>query len=87
MAEAASFALANKLGKEKAHQLLEAVSKRALHKKNSLHEALTQEPSIRESFTADQLAKLLEPHNYLGTSRAFIDRVLLHQQGDDRASD
>ncbi len=87
MAEAVSFALAGKIGKEKAHQLLEAVSKRALHEKISLHKALAQEPSIRESFTSDQLAKLLEPCNYLGASRVFIDRVLLHQQGDDRVSD
>jgi 3-carboxy-cis,cis-muconate cycloisomerase len=87
MAEAVSFALADKLGKEKAHQLLETLSKRALHEKISLHQALAQEPAIREFFTSDQLAKLLEPRNYLGANRAFIDRVFLHQQGDDRASD
>jgi 3-carboxy-cis,cis-muconate cycloisomerase len=76
MAEAISFALAKLLGKEEAHRLLEDVSQRALHEHMSMQEALSRDPVIRKHFVVEELAKLLDPAHYLGSSSTFIDRVL-----------
>jgi 3-carboxy-cis,cis-muconate cycloisomerase len=87
MAEALSFALADKLGKMEAHRLLEEVSQKALREHLSMEEALSREPSVGKFFASNDLAKLLNPTNYLGSSHIFIDRVLATQAGQENAKD
>jgi 3-carboxy-cis,cis-muconate cycloisomerase len=80
MAEAISLALAEKLGKAQAHQLLESVSRKTLESNSDMLEALQSEPIITRLFTRDELKNLLQPENYLGSTQAFIDAVLAHQE-------
>jgi 3-carboxy-cis,cis-muconate cycloisomerase len=76
MAEAVTFALAEKIGKSEAHHLVEAASKKAVAGKKGLREVLAADPKINAHLSADRLAKLFEPMAYQGASQALIDRLL-----------
>ncbi len=76
MAEAAAFALAEKIGKREAHRLVEAASKKAIAEKKGLREVLSGDAKVTAHLSADRLAKLFEPMAYQGASQALIDRLL-----------
>ena len=76
MAEAVTFALAEKIGKSEAHRLVEAASKKAVAGRIGLHEVLTKNSDITAHLSANQLVKLFEPMAYQGASQALIDRLL-----------
>ena len=76
MAEAVTFALAEKIGKSEAHHLVEAASKKAVAEKKDLREVLTQDPKVTAHLDAGKIAELFEPMAYQGVSQALIDRLL-----------
>jgi 3-carboxy-cis,cis-muconate cycloisomerase len=76
MAEAVTFALAEKIGKSEAHHLLEAASKRAVTEKKNLRDVLAGDSRVTTNLSADRLTKLFEPMAYQGVSQALIDRLL-----------
>lgn len=76
MAEAVTFALADKIGKSDAHHLIEAASKRAVAEKKHLREILTVDSQVTAHLTPEKIAALFEPMAYQGASQAFIDRLL-----------
>ncbi len=76
MAEAVTFALADKLGKSDAHHLVEAASKKAAAEKTHLRDVLAADPKVTAQLSADAIAKLFEPMDYQGASQALIDRLL-----------
>jgi 3-carboxy-cis,cis-muconate cycloisomerase len=76
MAEAVTFALAEKIGKSEAHHLVEAASKRAVAEKNHLRDVLTKDREITAHLSADRLTELFEPMAYQGASQALIERLL-----------
>jgi len=76
MAEAVSFALAEKIGKADAHQVVEAASKKAVADKKHLRDVLTSDSKVTAQLDANKLAGLFEPMAYQGASQALIDRLL-----------
>jgi 3-carboxy-cis,cis-muconate cycloisomerase len=76
MAEAVTFALAEKIGKSEAHHLMEAASKKAVAGKKHLRDVLAKDPKVSAHLSADKLTKLFEPMAYQGASQALIDRLL-----------
>jgi 3-carboxy-cis,cis-muconate cycloisomerase len=76
MAEAVTFALAEKLGKSDAHHLVEAATKRAVAEKKHLRDVLAADPKVGAQLSAAAIAKLFEPMDYQGVSQALIDRQL-----------
>jgi 3-carboxy-cis,cis-muconate cycloisomerase len=76
MAEAVTFALAEKIGKSEAHHLVEAASKKAIAEKKHLRDVLTDDAGVSAHLSADRLTKLFEPMAYQGVSQALIDRLL-----------
>lgn len=76
MAEAVTFALAEKIGKSDAHHLIEAAARKAVAGKQHLREVLAQDSTITAHLDAGQLLKLFEPMAYQGASQALIDRLL-----------
>jgi 3-carboxy-cis,cis-muconate cycloisomerase len=76
MAEAVTFALAEKIGKSGAHHLVEAAVKKAVADKQHLRDVLTGDPKATAHLSADKIAKLFEPMAYQGVSQALIDRLL-----------
>ena len=75
MAEAVAMALAEKIGKNDAHHLVEAASKKAVKDKKHLRDVLTADAGITAQLDADKIAALLEPMAYQGVSQALIDRL------------
>jgi len=76
MAEAVTFALAEKIGKSDAHHLLEAASKTAVAEKKHLRDVLTADQRVTAHLDAGRIAKLFDPMSYQGVSQALIDRLL-----------
>jgi 3-carboxy-cis,cis-muconate cycloisomerase len=83
MAEAVAFALAEKVGKQDAHQLVEAASKKAVAEKKSLRAVLEQDTAITAHLDAARIAQLLEPMAYQGVSQTLIDRLLASLEDKD----
>jgi 3-carboxy-cis,cis-muconate cycloisomerase len=76
MAEAVTFALADKIGKSDAHHLVEAASKKAVAEKNDLQDVLAKDARVTAHLDAGALAKLFAPMAYQGASQQLIDRLL-----------
>jgi 3-carboxy-cis,cis-muconate cycloisomerase len=76
MAEAVTFALAEKIGKSDAHHLIETATKKAVAGMQSLRDVLASDPKVTAHLSADKLANLFEPMAYQGISQVLIDRVL-----------
>jgi 3-carboxy-cis,cis-muconate cycloisomerase len=81
MAEAASMALAEHIGKTQAHHLVETASRRALAEGCSLAEALSAMPEATRYLSPEALTQVIRPERYLGAAAAFIERAL----ADDEA--
>jgi 3-carboxy-cis,cis-muconate cycloisomerase len=76
MAESVAFALAEKIGKSEAHQLVESASKKAVAERKHLRDVLARDPRVNAQLGAEKITELLEPMNYQGDSQALIDRLL-----------
>ncbi|WP_342711958.1 3-carboxy-cis,cis-muconate cycloisomerase [Bradyrhizobium sp. B124] len=76
MAEAVTFALAEKIGKGDAHHLIEAASKKAVAEKKHLRDVLSADATVTAHLDAKKIAGLFEPMAYQGASQALIDRLL-----------
>jgi 3-carboxy-cis,cis-muconate cycloisomerase len=76
MAEAIAFALAEKIGKQDAHHLVEAASKKAVAEKTTLRAVLEGDPAVAAHLPKEKIAQLFEPMAYQGVSQALIDRLL-----------
>jgi 3-carboxy-cis,cis-muconate cycloisomerase len=76
MAEAVTFALAEKIGKSDAHHVMEAASKKAVADQKHLRDVLTSDSKVTAHLDANQIAALFEPMAYQGVSQALIDRLL-----------
>lgn len=76
MAEAVTMALGTKLGKQEAHHLVEAASKRAVAEKRHLRDVLADDKAVLQHLKPDELDKLFDPLGYTGVAAALVDRVL-----------
>jgi 3-carboxy-cis,cis-muconate cycloisomerase len=76
MAEAVTMALAEKIGKNDAHHLIEVLSRKAGSEKLHLRDVLTKDSKVTAHLSAEKLAKLFEPMAYQGVAQALIDRLL-----------
>lgn len=76
MAEAVGMALGTQIGKQAAHHLVEAASKRAVAEKRHLRDVLSEDTAIMQHLKRDELAKLFDPLAYTGVATGLVDRVL-----------
>ena len=76
LAEAVSMSLAERIGKARAHALVEQASHQAIEQGVSLLDTLQQRPEVMTHLTAADLQLLLDPARYLGSTKAFSERVL-----------
>jgi 3-carboxy-cis,cis-muconate cycloisomerase len=81
MAEAVSFALASKLGKQEAHRIVAEASRKAAAAKRDLQEVMAEDDRMKQRLTPGELAKLFEPMAYQGAAQTFIDRIVGSLQG------
>ena len=76
MAEAVAIKLAEKLGREEAHHLLEQLSRQAAREHRHLRDVLGSCPQVSEHLDAAELSRLFDPMAYQGVAQAFIDRLV-----------
>jgi 3-carboxy-cis,cis-muconate cycloisomerase len=79
-AEAVAMALGSKIGRLKAHELVEAACRRAAAAQKDLREILAQDPAIAGQLSSADLDQLFDPQRYLGVSNLLIERVLNSHQ-------
>lgn len=87
LAEAVAMALARKLGKMKAHQLVEEASARAGREHRRLYEVLATDSRVTAHLSAAELAQLLDPRRYTGQAERFVARALAARAKRDTADD
>ncbi|WP_213875124.1 3-carboxy-cis,cis-muconate cycloisomerase [Pseudomonas sp. dw_358] len=76
LAEAVSIVLSQRLGRDAAHHLLEQCCKRAVAEKRHLRAVLGDEPKVTAELSSDELDRLLDPANYLGQAKVWVERAL-----------
>lgn len=75
-AENISLALAPKIGKAEAHELMEQCSSESVSKNVHLKDVCQEHPVISKNLNAEQIEELFYPTSSLGICDLFIDRVL-----------
>ncbi|MBZ5505368.1 MAG: 3-carboxy-cis,cis-muconate cycloisomerase [Acidobacteriia bacterium] len=75
-AERASILLGKKIGRDKAHKLLEEASHKAAGGKRKLSEVLAETPEIAQHLNGAALRELERPENYLGAAEEFRRALL-----------
>jgi 3-carboxy-cis,cis-muconate cycloisomerase len=87
LAESVATALGAKIGKMKAHELLEEASARAVRERRHLREVLEADERISAHLKPADLEQLLDPRHYTGQSAAWVERALnarkRERDGDD----
>ncbi|NVZ27549.1 3-carboxy-cis,cis-muconate cycloisomerase [Pseudomonas gingeri] len=76
LAEAVSIVLAQRLGRDTAHHLLEQCCRRAVAERRHLRVVLGDEPRVTAELSADELDHLLDPAHYLGQAQTWVERAV-----------
>jgi 3-carboxy-cis,cis-muconate cycloisomerase len=76
LAEAVSIVLAQRVGRDTAHHLLEQCCKRAVVEQRHLRAVLGDEPQVTAELTAAELDHLLDPAHYLGQAKTWVERAV-----------
>jgi 3-carboxy-cis,cis-muconate cycloisomerase len=76
MAEAVSTALAKKIGRMEAHQLVEQAAHHAIESGKSFRDVLAENKEISKYLSRTDIDRLLRPGNYIGDAQATVDRVV-----------
>ena len=80
LAEAVSIVLAQRLGRDRAHHLLEQCCQRAVAEQRHLRTVLGEDPQVSAELTNEELDRLLDPGHYLGQARVWVARAVAEHQ-------
>jgi len=83
LAENVTTVASERLGRLKAHDLVEAACRRALEDGKDLRGELLQDAEIREALSEEEIDAALDPAGYLGSAGAFVDRALELYRGEE----
>jgi 3-carboxy-cis,cis-muconate cycloisomerase len=78
-AEAVQTALAPAMGRDAAHSLVAGACRRAVAGGRHLRDILESDADVAHHLDAQALARLFDPHAYLGSARAFVERALVQR--------
>lgn len=76
LAEAVSIVLAQRVGRDTAHHLLEQCCKRAVAEQRHLRAVLGDEPQVTAELSVAELDHLLDPAHYLGQAKTWVERAV-----------
>jgi 3-carboxy-cis,cis-muconate cycloisomerase len=76
LAEAVSIVLAQRVGRDTAHHLLEQCCKRAVAEQRHLRAVLGDEPKVTAELSDAELDHLLNPAHYLGQAQVWVERAV-----------
>lgn len=81
VAEAVMMALAEHTGRQVAHDVVYAACRGAMDGGKKLLAVLQETPEITAHLNSNELTRLVEPANYLGSAQKMVDRVLSAYDG------
>jgi len=76
MSERVMFVLADRVGKQSAHELVYEVAMRGIDQGTTFEHGLMADPKVKAALGADELRALLDPTTYVGLAPEIVDRVL-----------
>lgn len=76
MAKNVSKAVADRLGRLEAPEIVGAAARRSAEGGRPFREELLAEPALRERLSAEEIDAALDPTYYLGSTGTFIARAL-----------
>lgn len=76
LAEAVSIALAQKIGRDAAHHLIEQCCKQAVREGDHLRAVLGANAEVSAQLSAAELDRLLDAAHYLGQARRWVERAV-----------
>ncbi|QXG28646.1 3-carboxy-cis,cis-muconate cycloisomerase [Pseudomonas viridiflava] len=76
LAEAVSIALAQRIGRDVAHHLIEQSCRQAVEQGVHLRQVLGENPEVTAQLSSDELDRLLDPAHYLGQARRWVERAV-----------
>ncbi|HLH87072.1 MAG TPA: adenylosuccinate lyase [Xanthobacteraceae bacterium] len=76
MSERVMFALADKVGKQSAHELVYEIAMRGIEGGITFEQALMDDGEVKSALARDELRALLDPTTYVGLAPEIVDRVL-----------
>jgi 3-carboxy-cis,cis-muconate cycloisomerase len=77
LSEAVMMALAARIGRDRAHALVLAISRDCLHAGVDFRDAVAAHPEVKQHLTSRQIAAALDYKSSLGLAGYFVDRVLM----------
>src|SRR5215470_1570931 len=80
-AEAVSMALAEKISRAEAHEIVQAACSRALREKRNLRAVLSGDPKVAAKLSAADLDRLFDPRKYLGAAEEYVQGVVSASRG------
>lgn len=84
MSEHVMMALAERTGREKAHELVEAAAATAARTGREFEEVLKGDSAITQHLSSADIDTALDPASYLGSAEALIDRALAAYRSQGR---
>ena len=76
MSERVMFALADKIGKQTAHEVVYHAAMHGFAEGITFEQALAATPQAKEALDSEDLRALFDPTTYVGLAPAIVDRVL-----------
>ena len=76
LSEAVMLSLAQKIGRQSAHDVVYECAMRAVEQRLAFRQTLAEHPVVSRHLTGQEIEKLLDPMHYTGLSGQFVDRVL-----------
>jgi adenylosuccinate lyase len=76
LAERVMFALAERTGRQKAHDIVHEISMGAVNNGTPFSDALKRHPAVSSQLGVGEIERLLDPTTYVGLSVEFVDKVL-----------
>jgi adenylosuccinate lyase len=76
LSERVMFALADKLGKQSAHEVVYHAAMRSVEQGVTFEAALMEKPEVKQALGGEALKALFDPTTYVGLAPEIVDRVL-----------
>jgi adenylosuccinate lyase len=76
MSERVMFALADKLGKQTAHEVVYHAAMHGFAEGITFEQALAENPQAKDAIEGEELRALFDPTTYVGLAPMIVDRVL-----------
>jgi 3-carboxy-cis,cis-muconate cycloisomerase len=85
VSEAVMMGLGPALGRQRAHDVVYDICREVIATKRPFLDLLAENPEISKHKTREELARLVDPANYLGQCGEMVDRILAKQESLQKA--